>query len=140
MCDVQILLDAITRNDLKHVDELCRSGVNINGKNSVGFTAIYVAADHQRKEILTYLIEKKADLDAQSDKGDTALIRSAMWGDPDIVWLLLDAGADYTLTNDKNKTALELAVEFNETRISEMINNFIKESELANNNPSFNTQ
>jgi ankyrin repeat protein len=59
------LLDAARKGDLKQIQKLLDSGVDVNQRDKTGFTALHWAAMANRKEVAELLIQKKADINAR---------------------------------------------------------------------------
>ena len=58
---------------------------------------------------LEELLERGADVNAQSKTGVTALMIAATHNNPPMIGMLIDAGADPTLKNNSGKTAADVA-------------------------------
>jgi hypothetical protein len=59
------LLDAARKGDLKRVQKLLDSGVDVNQRDKTGFTALHWAAMTNKQEVAKFLIQKKADINAR---------------------------------------------------------------------------
>ena len=81
----------------------------LDDKNSVGESALHVAAGKGNKNILTQLLQAKAQPNAVSNDGLTALHCAAYNGSEAVVELLLQAKADPTIVNKYGNTAAERA-------------------------------
>jgi ankyrin repeat protein len=70
------------------------------------------AAANNHVETGRLLLDKGADVNANSALGETALIKALKHGDPDIelVKLLVAAGTDINAATSDGKTALSLAI------------------------------
>ena len=91
----------------KTVGELLeQDGIDVNAKNSDGYTALILASSNGRTEIVKMLLEKRADVNAKDKYNATALIKASSNGHTEIVAKLLDAGADVNAKNDYGYTAL----------------------------------
>lgn len=73
---------------------------------SEGPMTLIAAADAGRTDVVTMLLEGRADPDARSVDGETALHRAAYWAKQDIVELLLDARSDPSARDKKGKTPM----------------------------------
>lgn len=126
----QVLLGAARTNNLDLLKECLLSSHTsststsstplINATDSVGNTALHLAARHGSLECLDHLLDQDAiDLDARNRmEGDTALhlaVRLASRGDEgaalEIVEFLIDAGADTQVKNRRGDTPLDLVPE-----------------------------
>ena len=74
-----------------------------------GFTALHMAAHANKLELVKYLLEKGASVDAQDQKKFTPLMFAASGGHIKIVRLLIDAGADAEHEDAAGLTAREMA-------------------------------
>ncbi|RBQ78711.1 hypothetical protein FVER14953_21429 [Fusarium verticillioides] len=71
-------------------------------------TALYSASDHGRLDIVMHLLEKGADVNAQTGSG-TALQAASASGHFDTVMFLLENGADIDAHGGRNYNALQWA-------------------------------
>ena len=72
-------------------------------------TALTLAAANGDAEIVTYLLDHKADIDQPGALRETALIKAVRLQRIEIVKLLLDRGADREETDAGGATAIEIA-------------------------------
>jgi ankyrin len=87
------------------------AGVDVNGKNKGGYTALHLAAKKGHVEVAAALLEAKADIGLVSKSGKTALHYVAYYnGNLDLGKLLLDAGAPVNVLDKRRKTPLDYAV------------------------------
>ncbi len=89
---------------------------NADLQNKFGVTALMIAVDAGRYEVVRALLDIGANPDIQNESGQTALMYAAnprkSYSDRDKKWIitaLLDAGADASLTDAEGKTALNYA-------------------------------
>lgn len=68
------------------------------GRNSYG--PIYLAAEHQHRDMIDWLISKGFDVNEASSFGETALFAALEWSAPDTVKKLIDAGADVNVRHN----------------------------------------
>jgi hypothetical protein len=94
------------------VEELVSSGLNVNGADSYGRTALMFAAFNGQIETVTKLIELGADVNARG-KGafewQTPLVSAAMKGHTEVVVKLIEKGADVGAKDKYGETALDRA-------------------------------
>ena len=72
---------------------LIDAGADINAKDEAGSTALMVASEYGRTEIVKLLIAAGADVNIKNELGWTALMWASRWGRKETVKLLIDAGA-----------------------------------------------
>ena len=90
---------------------LLKSGANadFNHKFHGGKTALMVAMEAGKSELVTWLLSKKFDLDSWDDFGNTALMYAVKKNLFSVAQKLLELGADPTLRQVDGKTALDIA-------------------------------
>ncbi len=115
------LADAALNGDLEQVKTLIeKEGVDINAKESeAGATALMWASGYKELEVVQYLINKGADINAKIDNGRTALMWASMKGHLEVVKALVEGksgllsmfskGADINAKTNYGETALILA-------------------------------
>ena len=88
--------EAAEAGDLSRLRELIAQGVPVDARNDRGWTALMVSAKSSRRDAVSFLIEKGADVNARSTRaaGNTVLCFAAEGNQPDIVKTLLEHGAD----------------------------------------------
>jgi NAD(P)-dependent dehydrogenase (short-subunit alcohol dehydrogenase family) len=102
------LQEAVIRGDVQAVQQLIRSGADVNAREpSGGSSPLITAATFGQTEIAETLIEAGADLDLQNNDGSTALLTAAFFARTEIVEALLAAGADKDIRNNAGSTALD---------------------------------
>ncbi|WP_052266166.1 ankyrin repeat domain-containing protein [Pedobacter kyungheensis] len=94
----------------KIAELLAISTVDINMKDSVGFTVLATAAALNHYDVVKLLLEKGADPNIPNDKGNTALHHAAENNLLDIAKLLLNHHADLDATNSFGNQPLWPAV------------------------------
>ena len=106
---IDALVMACAEGDFDFVKTLVKSGIDINGIGSEGFTPLMTAASENEHEIVNYLIKKGADVN-QVSEGWTALIEAADEGSLESMKHLLKAGANvnYYISNG-SPTAISMA-------------------------------
>ncbi|BBM84100.1 ankyrin repeat domain-containing protein [Candidatus Uabimicrobium amorphum] len=97
------LFNAVSKGNIKDVQELIASGANVKAEKQgwqLGITPLHIAAKKGHKDIAALLLEKGADIDARikadNDKGQTALLLATMEGNGEVARLLFDKGAKTT--------------------------------------------
>jgi len=74
-----------------------------------GWTLLHHAAAAGQYQIADFLISKKADINAQTIKGETPLHLAVSWGRKKIVKLLISNGANVKVRNKYGNTPLQIA-------------------------------
>jgi cytohesin len=87
------LLYAVRFGDLRTVTRLIASGANANTKGTGGQTALHLAVDAQRYDILHILLENSADPNARDGEGAAPLDDAAWNGSIDAAAMLIARGA-----------------------------------------------
>lgn len=86
-----------------------------------GETALHVAAQFGRHEIVEYLLQTGSDPDAICSKGESALMRASYYGYYQIVSILLQYSAKKEIKNKFGKTALDYAQQQGHQQIVELL-------------------
>ncbi len=87
-----------------------------------GCTALFWAAKHNHKEVVQYLLENKADIDAGAGMGGSALQIAVYEGHSEIVELLISEGANVQAKNGGGGTVFDFASEEMATLIRKSMN------------------
>src|SRR5688572_8356263 len=105
------------------VKELVERGAAIEGvsRNAIGNTALAAAAWGDRLDVVEYLLDRGADVDAANAHGDTALHRAATAGRAEVVKLLLRSGASRNCQNAEGKRPWDLATESGHENIARVL-------------------
>lgn len=77
--------------------------------NKTGWTPLHFAASNGHDEVVSYLIEHHAYIDAESPNRTTPLMMAARMRHPTVVRLLLQEGADPTPVNESGMNAADYA-------------------------------
>jgi ankyrin repeat protein len=78
-------------------------------QNAPAEGSMFLPSSTRPLEIAKLLIEKGADVNAQSKNGTTPLMVAATHNNPPMIGLLIESGADVALKNKQGKTAAEVA-------------------------------
>lgn len=103
--DTALMIAAFRRNK-EAVETLVAKGAEVNRP---GWTALHYAAAAGSNEIVAFLLEHHAYIDAESPNRTTPLMMAAWGGHILTVKLLLDEGADLTLRNAVGMDAVDFA-------------------------------
>ena len=112
---------AAYKGDTEEISQLIAEGVEIDGKNEYGNTALMIAAQKGHLEIVKSLIAGGADVNQRNRVGITALMFAAKRGHLEIVKALLAAGADVNVRTEGGVTALFAAESEGHTAVVEML-------------------
>jgi len=105
------LAQCVKDGDTKAVDLFIRSGFPPDVRDKSGVPMLCLAARYRHHSIVELLLERGADINAQSDdRGYSALLDAAQQGDDGLLHFLLDKGADPDAYSKDGQTALILAV------------------------------
>ena len=117
--NIQKLLDASSNGNLEKVSDLISSGIDVNSKNEVGYTALMAAVRSYRIEVASYLISNGADVNASSNDS-LKVLHHAVGETPSIpeyqnacVHTLLEHEAKIDAVSETGMTPLMWAVWFN---------------------------
>ncbi|MBI2679761.1 MAG: ankyrin repeat domain-containing protein [Candidatus Solibacter usitatus] len=87
------MIKAAKHGDLIALRDAIRSGSDLNGTDSQGWTPLFHAAHNGWTEGMQTIIEAGADVNHGSENGSTALFSAVMSGRLAVVELLIEAGA-----------------------------------------------
>ena len=87
--------------------------------NKTGWTPLHYAATNGNNEIVKFLVDHAAYIDAESPNGSTPLMMAARGGHIETVKLLLDEGADMRLKNQQGMTVIDFAERYHQKEIAE---------------------
>jgi len=101
---------AAYQDDLAKVDQLIRSGANVNAANDIGATPLWAASVNGSAPIVTRLLDAGAKPDAALLSGESPLMAAARAGKLAAVDALLAKGANPNARGARGQTALMWAV------------------------------
>lgn len=94
------------------VEQILKSGYDINSKNEKGHSLLMLAAYNGHYNLVQFLIAQGADVNSVDHSGSSILMGVVFKGHSQIFDLLVKAGADLELQNQKKQTALDYAIMF----------------------------
>ncbi|WP_339939476.1 ankyrin repeat domain-containing protein [Undibacterium luofuense] len=94
--------------------------------NQPGWTALHYGAASGSTEVVAYLLENHAYIDAEAPNGLTPLMMAVLFGKRAVVELLLEQGADAALRNQKGQTAMDLAKQNAREDLIEVLSTAVK--------------
>ena len=115
----EALLQATGKGDLQTVAGFLDKGLDPNTADLQGNTLLMIAARAGHKDLVTFLIGRKANVTRRSPHGDTALMFASLGGHLEIVKLLVEHGADINATY--NETPLAFAVMYGQKEIADYL-------------------
>jgi ankyrin repeat protein len=102
---------AIRRGDINLVELLLQQGTSPNSEDD-GTTALMLAAEYGRAEIVKLLLKYEVESGIQDESGNTALMIATQYGYSQIVKVLLEHEADPNIRAHDGTTTLTLAAEY----------------------------
>lgn len=100
---------SLKNGDMEQVKDFVENkGVDINA-NIDGRQPIHYAADYGQKEVLNYLIEKGANIDAKDKYGISALLAAIWEGHTSCVQLMLEKGASKVGSTPEGSSYIDAA-------------------------------
>ncbi|KAJ5071633.1 ankyrin repeat [Anaeramoeba ignava] len=115
------LILACQENSIENVKLLIENGSNIHFKAAKGKNPLHFACQNQKQnsfEIIKYLISKKADVNAQTNKGEETPLHFAIQFQKNkensfqIIKYLIENGADVNVKNKRKETPLHFAIQY----------------------------
>ena len=105
------------RNDTRKYSNL----VDVNIKDSDGWTALMYATDNDDKKMINLLIELGADVNIQDDDGQTALMNAIFVNATNSAKYLIKHGANINIKDNIGQTPLMIAALSNEPEVGELL-------------------
>ena len=99
---------AVLAGDIDGLNAALKAGVDVNGRDRRGWTALMHAANKGFKLVVGPLLKAKADPDIQAADGATALFMATVHGHSEIIELLVKAGSDVSIKGPKGKRVLDV--------------------------------
>jgi ankyrin repeat protein len=127
---------------LKIARLLVERGTDVSKKTEKGDTALHWACFHGRGDVVQFLVDAKANVNALDNKGRTALMFAAqnrLFGEK-MIPILIQNGADVTTKTNRGKTAVICAYGSGGGKVLEALAPFVPEgcTELKNQVPGNN--
>ena len=104
----RLLAQSASENESAYT-ALCLIGLDLDGRDGRGYTALIYAAEAGDLDAVAYLVDRGASLDARDTAG-SALTHSAAKGHLPVVRFLVDRGANVTAVNRHGLSAYALSV------------------------------
>ena len=100
---------AAAGGDIDGVASALRSGADVDGRDSHGWTALMHAVNKGYTVVVQQLLEAGVGVDVRAADGSTALFMASVHGHSGIIELLMESGADPKVQGPQSKTAVEVA-------------------------------
>ncbi|NWH66180.1 ANKE1 protein, partial [Geococcyx californianus] len=117
------LMTACASGNIDVVQYLLEKGADVNAADNFMWTPLHHACYNGHIDIAKLIVKAGAAVDAPSTGNATPLMRAIEIGRLDIIYFLISAGADIQTTNSNGKNALDIANEFADSRIIELLKN-----------------
>lgn len=111
------------------VEYLLNKGVNLNGQDENGMTALHFAANDGHSSSCSLLLARGANINIQTNDGATALFLAARGGFLPVCRLLLENNADFKLSC-KQSSPLDIAKSKKLNAVISLLEDFSKENEI----------
>jgi ankyrin repeat protein len=132
---------ACAAGNIEYIKKYILNGMNPNVENEVGWTLLNLAVEHDRKEIVQFLLESGVNINFQSSCGWTPLHQAvdlsidgtiqtggAQGDEPtDMIKYLLDNGADINLMDSDGRSSIDIAKMYNSKKIIHFLKHYKKE-------------
>jgi ankyrin repeat protein len=96
--------------DIAGMARLRKAGVPVDAKGEDGWTALLIAIDDDRREVVEWLLKHGADKNLANKDGDTPAMCAAYSQSSVCLNLLVEAGCDLDRTRSNGRTALMVAL------------------------------
>jgi ankyrin repeat protein len=104
----EIYFEAVKGNNIDLVKDLIDNDISyLNEYDDLNsYTALIISSKENKIELVQYLLNKGADVDLQSNKGDTAIIWASDKGHLEVVQMLLKKNPKLDIISHSESTAL----------------------------------
>jgi len=113
----ELIGNAIEVGSIEVVKQHLAAGMDVNAKDSRGWTPLHLAADQGHKKVAELLLAKGANVNAKNRQGWTPLMVAAERGDVDIANLLVIKESDLN-SHKRGWTSLHRAAYYNKVEIA----------------------
>ncbi len=116
------LIDEAMAGNLRAVSELVEDGAGVNFANRYGVTPVMVAAQWNRPEVVSFLLESGANARAvENSSGRSVLMYACLSGNHEVVELVLKYGAQVNGKDRLGRTALMTAAATGNSAVVDML-------------------
>eukprot|EP00931_Biecheleriopsis_adriatica_P042059 TRINITY_DN23968_c0_g2_i1.p1 TRINITY_DN23968_c0_g2~~TRINITY_DN23968_c0_g2_i1.p1 ORF type:complete len:255 (-),score=47.74 TRINITY_DN23968_c0_g2_i1:147-911(-) len=132
-CEVPPLVRSAGKGDFTAVHNLLNDGEDPDSQDDLGMSALHCAAKKGNLQIVSILITRGADANAQAIgcKGEVPLHYAAKYGHKQVLEVLLRGRADPAMATKDGRTALDYARDQKQTACEERLFAFIPGSQAA---------
>jgi hypothetical protein len=130
-CNTPLILACSGGGTERIVQILVKNRARIQARNTLGETALHLAAYYGHPKSVRILVKNGADVNAPDSQGNRPLHKTSCYAWTDIADFLIAAGADITAANQAGELPLTLAPSFKEHAFLSKTSEEIKE--LAKN-------
>jgi cytohesin len=117
----------VVRGDIQGIEDLLAKGTDVNARDEDGYTALFIAALRDHKDVTELLLAKGADINARVDDderemgGWTSLHAAARFNRKGVGEVLISKGTAINAKAKTGKTPLDLAKEYGHQEIVELL-------------------
>gem|GEM_PF-6177196 len=115
------LINVVRENDINKTKEIINLGINPNGVDEEGTTALIVASLRGLDAMVKVLLANGADPNQAGGDGWLPLMSASLGGHAKTVQILLDAGADPRKADDRDTTAMIVAAQYHYPEIIKIL-------------------
>lgn len=115
------LFFAVENKNLQQIRVLLNSGVNVNTRDSYGYTPLMTAIENNDIKSCKLLVEYGAEINCKDNDGETPLIKAVLTESKIIVEFLIQKGACINETDELGETALMKAARADLSEIGNLL-------------------
>ena len=116
-----LLLEAARDNDIAAANTRIEQGVDVNGGDSTGATALHWAVYNDSFELVERLLSAGAEVSRRSQYGSTPITEAAVVGNVQVLEALIEAGADVNAKGADSQTPLMIVARTDNTAAAELL-------------------
>jgi uncharacterized protein len=123
---------AVYQGDKQKVESLLKT-YDINSTTKVGLMPLHIAIKKRDIDLIKFLLDQGADIEAQDDKGFSPLYYSVVMNHIPIATLLLSQGANPNTKNNIGNTPVHQMAHKNRTEMFELFTSYGVKVDIENN-------